>query len=467
MSLIFVFFLNLLFFNGCLTANTNRESKQQNNNKITTKSSAFNEDFQYAIFDNADLIELLQLAKDPRVSEFVKKHIFPVKYHNYMINIFTNNDEDHPEGKVDELEKSIYIYGYNFYLDIIKHFGASIQKLSIHRSDELSDNRSAVLYQYINEYCSESLYLLYLGFIKENGFAWFKKPFPKLMDFSIYIETNRIGSLQFLNETFPKLQKLRLSFFDSTNEHECNGTRFIESDVPHMDNLQHIGIFTIVKYPADYLIVQKQLENIFRKNQQIRSLAHKTPLGDFIQIIDKYLPNLQHFTITSLESGIQPVHFDHVKNFSVRIDVPSCYERLSFAHLDAIDMFYSLALRTGSARNSWTTFFRNHQNLRILSCTLYDDDGFVELLNELQNLNEIRIRFYPRFDIDMIGRLIENHRNLLKLQYQVNTFYHPNDSLDIYRERFDSQWNITHFIQGEWSTLSFERDHLMASNELM
>lgn len=96
MRLIFGFVFNLMLLNGCLSGNTNRKSSE---------TRALDEDFQYAIFESSDLIELLHMAKDPRVSEFVRKHIFPVKYHNYMINIFTNTDEDYQEGKVDELEK--------------------------------------------------------------------------------------------------------------------------------------------------------------------------------------------------------------------------------------------------------------------------------------------------------------------------------------------------------------------------
>lgn len=111
MNLIFVILFNLLLFNSCLMVRINREShdefQQPNNNENCTKVNQLNGDFEYAIFEKSDLFEMLQFTKDPRYSDFVKKPIFPVKYHNHMINIFTNTDDDHPDGRVHEGTREI------------------------------------------------------------------------------------------------------------------------------------------------------------------------------------------------------------------------------------------------------------------------------------------------------------------------------------------------------------------------
>lgn len=421
---------------------------------------AFDEDFEYAMFEKSDLKEMLQLAKDPRFSEFVSKHIFPVKYHKYIINIMTNTDEDDAEGNVFEYDKTLNLVGSNFYLDVIKHFGVSISnlmELSIHGADQISYERSANIFQYINEYCADSLTRLNLRIIAESTWAQFKRPFSKLTKLSFYMATGLVGSFQFLNETFPKLKHLDINFYEPTNQNECNGSRFIESEVPYMKELEQLDIFVNVQNASDSVLVHKQLENLFRNNPQIRILAFDSMLGDFIQVINKYLPNLQHFSVNLLDPEIQAAQLDHVKVLSVRSERPSPFERISFPSLESIDIFYSPTPHNDPARESWMKFFKSHQNIKTFSCTFNTDTGLAELLDELKHLNEIRLRCFSRFDLDVIVRFIESHDHLLKFLYQVHTSYQSHESVDIYHEKFGNQWNISHSIDGYWSTLLFEK----------
>lgn len=153
---------------------------------------------------------------------------------------------------------------------------------------------------------------------------------------------------------------------------------------------------------------------MLQKNPQIQSLSYTYDLDDFIQVINEHLPNLEHLTVTTLHPEIDFARLDHVRHLTVQTDEPSPIDRLSFSHLEALNMRYSERQKTGYARNSWMTFFRNHQELRKLNCSVSSDKGFVEFLAEMTNLDEIQIEYYPNFDIDLISRLIENHKSLSK-----------------------------------------------------
>lgn len=199
-----MFLFNLLLFNVCLTANTNKDSSRsnvQNQDKSENgnKTNAFNEDFEYAMFDSSDLKEIVEFAKLPRVSEHVKKHIFPVKYQNYAFHMGPIDGND-PQDDVSVSSKSLYIYGYNLCLELIKLFGQSIQRLNIYDSNFLNEGHSAVLHEYVNKYCADSLVFFHLTGAKSNTLTQFKKPFSLLEALFFRIQINQAEPVR------PKIQ---------------------------------------------------------------------------------------------------------------------------------------------------------------------------------------------------------------------------------------------------------------------
>lgn len=459
MNVIFVFLCNFLLFNDCLTAYTDGDSlhseiRQRNNGESEIKMSPLNEDFLYPMFDESTLEQMLQFAKNPRISAFVQKHIFPVKYREYWFNLVGINDVN-----VVELFKSVNICGFNFFLEIIKHFGGSIKKLDIKRADIMIDERSEELCQYVNEYCSDSLTSFTMGTIKRNTLTQLTKPFSKLEDLKFFITTNLVESDRSINDIFPKLQRLIFGFYSYEFDDDFNDNSFIDCTIPHM---KHLEIVLIVKNRSHLTTVHKQLKNMLRKNPQIQSLSYGHSIGhagDFIQVINECLPKMENFTINDLDPEMQPVHLENVKYFTVRGDAAGPFERLSFSSLESLNMLYSANLEIGSARNSWITFFKNHQNIKAFHCTvLRSNVGLVELLDELPSLNEIGILSYGNYDFNIISRLIENHEHLLKLEYRVNAIYHLNKAgLTIYLEHFGNGWNITENADEAFSTLTFEK----------
>lgn len=452
MRLTFVFLLNLLLLKDCLTANVDKQSysdefHMQNQNENVTKIGVLNEDFEYAIFDNSNLDEMLQFAKDARYSEFVKKHIFPVKYRDYEFRL-TVDDDNIAQDIVKVLPKAINIYDYDLFIDVIVHCGQSIERLFISNS-ALNDVQSRVVIRYVNEYCTESLVSIYLEGLNENALSQFKKPFSKLKNATVDLGTRQIGHISPINEIFPQLQRLSLTIFDSAVDNQ-----FIVSELSHLSTLS-IGI--CLENRSDFMNVELQFASFFQKNPQIQCFTYTSKLGDFIKTIHKYLLNLEYFSIFDLDDDIESIQFDNVTEFAVYSSTLGPIERLSFPCLEALSLFYSWKYFAENALTSWHAFFNRHQSVRKLTCTTINSKGLVEFLAKLKHLQEIEINFYVHFDMNLTSQFIENHKNLLKFQFKVYALNDPDEpDLAVYRKRFGNAWHVN-YSGGEWPTLTLEK----------
>lgn len=449
----FLCLFNTILFNSYTMASDSEgspKSEVQHKNCKKIVADAPDEDFLYPMFEHATLDEMLQYANNPRVSGFVKKHVFPVKYRNYHIKLITHVFLQR-QPNFEEFSDSLMTYGYEFSLDIIKQFGESISKLS-YGDDHLSADQAAVLHSSVNECGSQALTQLELSKIRDNTLAQFKKPFSKLNTLHLPITSNQIGPFMPLNELFPQLHRLRLEFSE-IGQYSFEDISFLDCELP---NMKHLEIRSDVRkhfLPAIY----KQIEQLLKKNPQVRTLFYTYDLDDFIQVINGRLPNLEHLIVTTLHPEIDYTRLDRVKCLTVQTDETSPFDRISFSSLESLSLRYSERHETGYPRSSWMRFFQNHQGIKKLNCSVSTDKGFVEFLSPLTHLEEIQIDYYPNFNIDLVSRLIENHKSLSKFQYKVSARYQREEpNLEDYRELFGNEWLISYSAEN-FLILSFER----------
>lgn len=462
MNLIVVFLFSLLLFNGYLAANIGRESSRGDGQQQNKSENAVqvDEDFIYPMFEHSDFQEIVKFSKNPRFSEFVKDIIFPIKFGDYSFYLQIQDNAEVmvfppmllPGADAILMPGSVWMHSLDSYLHVIRSFGKSIRRLGIAGVNSLSEDDSTVLYHTMSEHCWNSVTDFEFGYIKNYTFTQFTRPYPKMETIYIYITTNEVGSDLPFDELFPNLLHLQFTIHDAVHDTEddipVNGSRFIEVEIPHMEHLEYLGISaTIQNNRSDLVIILKQFENMFKKNPQIRRLSYHRDLDDFSQVIAKQLPNLEHLSISEIDPEMQPVHFDNVKQLMVAgWGGQSPYDRLTFSQLDSLEIHYYPGHDSGIARSTWMAFFRNHQNLRQLNCTASQSEGIEEFLAELQTLQELRMDSFESFNLDLVGRLIESHNNLLKFQYQAN----PPAEIDIaaFREKFENAWNITYITVG-------------------
>lgn len=462
MKLIVVVFFKVLLFNGCLTANVNRESPHQPNlSENITAASLLNEGFDFAVFESCNFADMLKFANHSRHKEFVLNVISPAKYKGYQFHI--HPDPGDGQGYAEEHGTRIFLHGHSFYMNVLKDFGKSIDKLEISNVDRLNDDRTAAIHRQVNEYCSDSLTYLHLTWIGGIMMEQFVKPFSRVISFGMFLNADEMGSFALLNETFPKLQRLEIAY-KSGRPSEMNASRFIESDVPHMEHLNELYIYNeLCDHPA-IPVIEKQLQQIMEKNPQITRVFYSSNTRtNFINVINEKLPNLEQLATWNIALDIEPLQFDHVTRFE--ISGPSNIEpveKLFFPNLKAIGFSYSNGKGDNEEKNkmreSWLTFLKNNQNITQLNC-FSTGRGFPEYVAALPNVEEVDIYSFADFAADEITEIIEDSENLVKLKYEYSSIIHAQGPSEVeiatFNENLGNEWNITYVPQGR--SLTFEK----------
>lgn len=92
---------------------------------------------------------------------------------------------------------------------------------------------------------------------------------------------------------------------------------------------------------------------------------------------------------------------------------------------------------------SWTEFFVNHENIAKLSLETqhYEPIGqqLVEIINELNDLVELKAEYFDDTCIDVITSIIQRHDKLMRFEVK------KGGELDMARlhELFDNEWHLT------------------------
>lgn len=239
----------ILCLNG-ITANvrSSDESAVSPNRHATTangvptlKLTHLNCDVLFLIFYPLEFPNLLSLIQTSSKFAIPINYIYRQKFHNHNIIIHYVNERELKERRMFYCHdymingNCVILYKHELILNILKYLGSSIKSLTI--NDELDGLNSnefiSTTHQFINEYASESLRSLVLGRIRDDTLAKFTKPFNEIEDFDFKFYVKQIGTVQALNELFPKLKRLSM-FFNAdmdSNYFDCEFRHLTDLDV--------------------------------------------------------------------------------------------------------------------------------------------------------------------------------------------------------------------------------------------
>lgn len=383
-----------------------------------------NEDVIYHIVEQLDLMELVILVETIPQIYPLAVGVFRKRYDELkMRDIFSSNRsyrrEYHTEGTCIET------YFLESTLSLLKHFGSVIKKLSYHMIHREKNYTTIDLY--VNKYCSQSLIQLNLNY--KRSFENFTKPFEQVKDLTFGIDEEVTMGAFTSDQLFPKLQRLTL---DICGNFDFN---FINHKYPHLEHM-----YLLIKY--DSWQHRDQIEQFLRNNTHIRSLEiyfipeynHVFTLNE----INGMLPNLENLTTHTFPIGNDAVCFENVKHFTVSSCYPKSMEKLSFHQLESFTVKHV-------ATNNFDSFIRfleKHRNLKRLNleisgAVVNDVDA---ILDQLENLLEIRIEFKWHFDEEFISHVIQTHQKLNKFEFTTNLPM-AGDFTDL-RNRFEGEWDI-------------------------
>lgn len=350
-----------------------------------------NGDVVFVIFNFLNLADLLHM-------EYRRRH------QNYEVKIFRSSEMGlwrHDIHIPTREDKCIEINNYDLGVSYLQHFGNWIPKLKI-SNEALGPLRSTVINRMANKYTSDSIAQLHLGFIQNGTLQQFLTPFEAVEELILHIhEPINTANLLPFNVTFPKLRRLRITMSADINYH------FLDCTLPHLEHI-HVDLsFDKTKLHG------KQIESLFRRNQQIQTILLQNFPSDFYIQINEYLPNLDNLFIHEIQ--IQETVRSNSIHLTLHESYPSSLDKLSFSRLQSIELFCNQNLF-----DNCLAFFRRNQNLSKIYLKAFkglEASKLIELLATLPDLIEIKTALFDSINIPLLSRIIETHVQLMKFEF--------------------------------------------------
>lgn len=219
---------------------------------------------------------------------------------------------------------------------------------------------------------------------------------------------------------------------------------FIGYEFPFMERL-HFK----VAGPSTVHAQKEQIDDILKKNPQIKSIEiHDFP-KDYVKVVHQHLPNITDLFLHELDIGNDKVHFEHVRSFTLYDTAPGSIENLSFSRLESLQIEYSRDMF-----DSWIRYLRNYSNLTRFKVGTIDDDELplVQLTNELPELVDFSLRSIHHVKVDTICQFIDAHEMLNKIKLS----FFKREDLQQLQQRYEDDWHIK-WKDFVWVDVWFER----------
>lgn len=402
-----------------LNRNVQQEIHVENMIGRTTLADV-DEDVLFLIIEQLDSMDLINLASSHARLASIAFDIFRRQYSDMEIWQTFSMDQK-------ACGKCIHFDNVPDIVATLKHFGRAIKKITVHSRD-IENNKLMAIFECINEYASELIHFD-LGALQTDTFRKFTIPFNKveILDFVVdgWIKSVAPFSLP-LNQIFPKLNRLILRLQAGLDYN------FLDSEFSHLEDL-YLSIC------SDALERQNEIGRFLLKNKQIRSFTSDYFIDDYARLLNQYLPNTQNLSVPFSLHPNEDIRFEHIKHFKLMDYRARSLEKVSFAQIESLEMFYELQFR-----NHWIEFARRHSNLKRLNIVfnpLEGHSGLLEMAAELPDLVEITARFYKNINVAVINQLVDSHEKLWKITFLHNGL--DQNEIDLIRQHFENTWTIS------------------------
>lgn len=387
-----------------------------------------NIDCAILILEELDFIDLLNAANASKRIAPAAADVFKRKFSQYRI-VITHNftfpepkptgiisnalsqiglAKMSPKGSVVQVPEyfELKIEDYHMIVKTFRHFGAVISKLILlnncdPKHKQLRRIQCRFLGELISNYTSECLIQLEFDMCSEKIMNSITMPLASVESVSFGQQLNVEKSVFRMNELFPSVERLFLNhYYTEVDNFNC-----------HMPKLKFLYIrggylmHTIFKNPK-----QSTDENMFTKNRQIQNISLYNTPPEYIETLNKLLPNLENLTLSFHWLHGAQLRFDNVTSF--------CMESL----LSPPNILHFPKLQTFSINNKpkqlsvWQAFLREHKFLTRFHLKYVDlnDREFEIFAVELPNLVELSVWLRVGFiHVNDIVDLLAHHEKLM------------------------------------------------------
>lgn len=407
-----------------------------------TKFIDLNLDVLFLILDELSITDWLNFLDTNTMLALLAADYFRRRHYKMEICFAYPNEVKYMLTFVDHtIDKRVEMYDFNLILKTLQQFGCYIQHIAIQNEFYEPDDKLMQITRFINEYGSDSLKHLELNEIDEDTFKHFVVPFTTVESLTFKCDIDKVADHLPLPQLFPTLHRLSIDL------HSAMDYSFIDCEFQNLEILEII-LTGRARQQID------QMEGLLRKNAHIRNLNLEGFPKDYAKIVNNLLKNVENLTLDTFDIGNDTLHFDHVQQFMLMAYDDITIERLSFEHLDSLQMIYSPKLF-----DAWTEFFKKHINIGRLYVEVNGNDfsNLVELLSNVPHLIEMEIECFDNIGAEVVSQLIDSHGKLAKFQFLVVMI--DTHDFDILRKRFEHEWHIQHIESKERHQmgLAFER----------
>lgn len=321
--------------------------------------------------------------------------------------------------------RSVQFHDLELASDILKKYGSALRWISIRRFYPHTNGTDDVSHL-INQYASENLKHLSMGYVTFDTFQQYTASFSKIEHVTFIVQTEKILSgTAPLNKIFPNVSFLSMVLKSSVDY------SFIDCEFPRLKQLYLDG-------SSDALKHLNQIENFLCKNSQIKILRVESVSGDFIRMVNSVLTNLERFEVDNFDVGVNTTRFGSVRKFTVWELNHNSIRHLSMPKLDSVELRYS-----PEDHNAWIEFFSRHSNvsdLYIFHPLSWNTVPLVALTANLKNLATFRLGCTNFIKFEALSQFIDDHERLMRLQFSKYRF--NDEDLVKLRDRFESEWSF-------------------------
>lgn len=341
-----------------------------------------------------------------------------------------------------ESSSMIELIKYETIVKTFTHFGHVISKLCVfyyaHRQLQ-----AELMGELISNYSSKSLIEVEFHNCASN---YILNPLEnvRIVTFALNLDDFAETNLP-INKLFPALHRLHFHGYGKDLSYiNC-----------HMPNLQHLRISFVNEFWWKRL--RQHFEMVFTKNPQISSIDLNAASNmdhfhsEYLENISALLGNLETLTVSGSVLVDREICFDNVTIFSIA----PLFGSPQNLHFPKLKQFCIKNKPLGLAED-WIDFIKQHKQLTRLrmehsryfrdeEAFEYVDNELEQIVAELPNLTELSLTLsVRRISRLCIGNLIENYRNLLRLDLEFYTVLYGNTVKEYLREveTVDREWIV-------------------------
>lgn len=319
-------------------------------------------------------------------------------------------------------------------LSIIRHFGSSIEKITIDYTIIKRQDRKTIS-KYLREYAAKSVKVLKLHPINQSILNELSSPLKELEDLSVAFHSRLPGSSRRWNKLFPKLKRFSFTTYSKSK------FNLINCEFPQLSHLT-------LRINKDSWNIIENAKTLIEKHSNIESLElgeFYTP--DFAETVVEHMSKLTQLTLHSWNfGGEKTTTFSNLKNLILRTSNVKTPDTMVAPVLETLEMHF---FPDQAEKEKWTTFFNAHTHLtrlRLIESFTSHALPLNDFTANLQNLENVTFLYTTEISIDDIITFIDTHAKLEKFQFahQVLDNKFETDAQKL-REKYGNDWEIKDF----------------------